>query len=405
MTGAVRKPVLAFSWEMFGPYHMDRLEAVGMLLGDRFDVVGLEIGSKSHTYAWEPSGQGRHFRKLTLFPGRSKDQVAWPRIYRALLRECLKLRPHAVFLCNYEDPDIFALAVTLRAMGRRLVAMQASKFDDKPRFLTRELGKTLFYAPYQAGLAGSRRTGDYLRLLGIPEERIFLGYDTLSLERIRGLAGVPPAPGGPAWAERHFTIVARFVPKKNLFRAIEAYDRYHALAGSQARPLHLCGSGPLEAELRADVARRGLGTQVIFRGFLQEKGVAEALGTTLALLLPSTEEQFGLVVNEALAMGLPVVLSDVCGARDLLVRQGVNGYVVEPDNPEGFARAMLALGRDEAEWRRLSEGTRIFQPVADAGHFAEAVEKALGSLHALPRALSAQTDRTTNLTTARRSEG
>ncbi|WP_431857246.1 glycosyltransferase family 4 protein [Azospirillum sp.] len=396
-----RKPTLVFSWEMFGPYHMDRLEAVGRRLGDRFDVVGLEIGSKSHTYAWDSTGQGRHFRKITLFPGRSKDQVAWPRIYAALLRACAELRPHAAFLCNYEDPDVFALAVTLRAMGRRLVAMQASKFDDKPRFLSRELGKALFYAPYQAGLAGSERTRDYLRLLGIPGERIFLGYDTLSLDRIRALAGAPPAPDGAPWAERHFTIIARFVPKKNLLRAVEAYALYRDLAGGSARPLHLCGSGPLEAELRAAVGRHGLGEHVIFRGFLQEKGIAETLGTTLALLLPSTEEQFGLVVNEALAMGLPVVLSDVCGARDLLVRQGVNGHVVEPDNPEGLARAMLSLSCDEAEWRRMSLAGRTFQPIADAGHFAEAVEKALASLNALPET----TPLPARLPAARRSEG
>lgn len=396
-----RKPALVFSWEMFGPYHMDRLEAVGRRLGDRFDVVGLEIGSKSHTYAWDSTGPGRHFRKLTLFPGRSKDQIAWPRVYAALLRACLTIRPHTAFLCNYEDPDIFALAVTLRAAGRRLVAMQASKFDDKPRLLARELGKALLYAPYQAGLAGSHRTRDYLRLLGIPAERIFLGYDTLSLERIRGLAGKPPAPDGTPWAERHFTIIARFVPKKNLLHAVDAYDLYRTLAGAQARPLHLCGSGPLEAELRAAVEQRGLRNRVIFRGFLQEQAIAAALGTTLALLLPSTEEQFGLVVNEALAMGLPVVLSDVCGARDLLVRQGVNGTVVEPDNPEGLARAMLTLSRDEAEWRRLSLATRAFQPIADTDHFAESVEKALRSLDALPQAEPLPADRTT----ARQSEG
>ena len=400
MTDA-KKPALVFSWEMFGPYHMDRLEAVGRRLGDRFDVVGLEIGSKSHTYAWDSTGQGRHFRKVTLFPGQSKDRIAWPRIYAALLRACVRIRPRAAFLCNYEDPDIFALAVSLRAMGRRLVAMQASKFDDKPRFLSRELGKALFYAPYQAGLAGSSRTRDYLRLLGIPGERIFLGYDTLSLDRIRRLAGTPPAPDGTPWAERHFTIIARFVAKKNLLRAIEAYDLYRGLAGTDARPLHLCGSGPLEPDLRAEVGRRGLTDRVIFRGFLQEKGIAETLGTTLALLLPSTEEQFGLVVNEALAMGLPVVLSDVCGARDILVRQGVNGYVVEPDNPEGFARAMLGLGRDEAEWRRLSLATRAFQPVADADHFADAVEKTLHSLNAMPRAASLPAD----LPAARQSGG
>lgn len=379
----VRKPALVFSWEMFGPYHMDRLEAVGRRLGHRYDVVGLEVGSKSHTYAWDSTGSGRNFRKITLFPGQSKADLSSWTVYRALLRECRKLDARHIFLCHYEDPDVFGLAVTMRLMGRKLIALNASKFDDKPRVLWREAVKTLFYGPYQAGIGGSHRTTDYFRFLGIPGDKVFIGYDTLSLDRIRRLSGMTPAPEGVPFADRHFTIIARFVAKKNLFRAIEAYDQYRRLAGEAARPLHLCGSGVLEQELRADVARRGLEDKIIFCGFLQEKGIAETLGSTLCLLLPSIEEQFGLVVNEALAMGVPTILSDVCGARDVLVRSGVNGHIVEPDNPEGLARHMLAVAGDEAEWRRLSLNGRQFCPLADSDFFAEAVEKSLVALGTL----------------------
>ena len=382
MTERPRKPALVFSWEMFGPYHMDRLEAVGQRLGHRYEVIGLEVGSKSHTYAWDSTGAGQNFRKITLFPGQSKADLSSWTVYRALLRECRKVNARHIFLCHYEDPDVFALAVTMRLMGRKLIALNASKFDDKPRVLWREAVKTLFYGPYQAGIGGSHRTIDYFRFLGIPGDKVFIGYDTLSLDRIQRLSGMAPAPDGVPFADRHFTIIARFVPKKNLFRAIEAYDQYRTLAGEAARPLHLCGSGALEQELRTEVARRGLNDHIIFRGFLQEKGIAETLGSTLCLLLPSVEEQFGLVVNEALAMGVPTILSDVCGARDVLIRSGVNGHIVEPDNPEGLARHMLSVAGDETEWRRLSLNGRQFRPLADATFFAEAVEKSLIALGA-----------------------
>ncbi|MCW2235854.1 glycosyltransferase family 4 protein [Azospirillum canadense] len=382
------KPALIFSWEMFGPYHMDRLEAVGRRLGHLYDVVGLEVGSKSHTYAWDSTGSGQNFRKVTLFPGRSKADIPSFQVYRALLRECRKANASHVFLCHYEDPDVFGLAVTMRLLGRKVVNMNASKFDDKPRVLWREALKGLLYKPYQAAIGGSHRTVDYYRFLGLPKDRLFIGYDTLSLDRVRRLSGMTPAPDGVPFAERHFTIIARFVPKKNLFRAVEAYDLYRRLAeaseGGAARPLHLCGSGPLEADLRAEVAKRGLEGHIIFRGFLQEKGIAETLGSTLCLLLPSLEEQFGLVVNEALAMGVPTILSDQCGARDVLIRSGLNGHIVEPDNPEGLARHMLSVAADEAEWRRLSLNGRPFQTLADASFFAESVEKALVSLGAQP---------------------
>jgi len=166
------------------------------------------------------------------------------------------------------------------------------------------------------------------------------------------------------------------VPKKNLFMTIEAYEQYQRAAGPAARPLHLCGTGELEAELMADVAARGL-TGVRFRGFLDAAGVATELGSTLALILASTEEQWGLVVNEALAMGVPILCSDNVGARDSLVRSAVNGYVFEPDNAQGLASFMTRLATDEAEWRRMAEAAITFSHKGDASQFASAVGKVL----------------------------
>ncbi|MGH7125246.1 MAG: glycosyltransferase, partial [Stellaceae bacterium] len=203
---------------------------------------------------------------------------------------------------------------------------------------------------------------------GLRPGRVALGYDSVSMERVRRLAGAPPAPGGAAHAERHFSIVARLVPKKNIAVALDAYARYCGAEGASARALHICGSGVLEPELRRQAQELGL-TRAVFHGFLQAPEIARVLASTLALILPSTEEQWGLVINEALAMGVPVLCSDNVGARDLLVRTAVNGFVFEPDNPEGLARLMQMLARDEAEWRRLAEGSLRLAPLADAANF------------------------------------
>jgi glycosyltransferase involved in cell wall biosynthesis len=76
-------------------------------------------------------------------------------------------------------------------------------------------------------------------------------------------------------------------------------------------------------------------------------------------------------------MGVPVLLSDNCGARDVLLRSAVNGYIVEPDNDAGLAHYMTLLDREPAEWQRLSRNCAAFVPVADASQFAGAVERAL----------------------------
>src|SRR5262249_42831205 len=146
--------------------------------------------------------------------------------------------------------------------------------------------------------------------------------------------------------ERHFTIIARLVEKKNHRLALQAYHSYVS-QNSNPRALVICGSGSLEAELKAQARSMSLGGLVSFTGFAQTAEVTRILATTLALILPSTQEQFGQVVLEAIAMRVPVLVSQACGARDELVRTGVNGFVFEPDNPEGLAWFMSVLANDE----------------------------------------------------------
>lgn len=362
--------VISILWDNFGPMHADRCDAVAEALGPEQAVIGIELFGRSDVYAWEPDA-GTRFRKVTIYRDRNWGNASsWGIVWRTLLL-CRRERVAHLFLCHYEHPPIFWIAIIARIMGIRPYAMGCSKFDDKERILWRELLKSIYYLPYHGAIGSGERSRDYLRFLGIHKNRIFTEYNTVSIDRIRRLAELVPAPEGLPHAERHFTIVARFVPKKNLAFALRAYAAYRRLSASP-RPLHLCGSGPQEKELRMLVDELGLGGSVEFRGFLQSDGIARVLGTSLALLLPSTEEQFGNVVIEAQAMGLPVILSDNCGARDRLIRSGVNGFVVEPDSVEGWAYFMDILSRDEHKWRQMAAASLERAPMGDTKQFAAA---------------------------------
>ena len=235
----------------------------------------------------------------------------------------------------------------------------------------------MLYLPYHGAMVGGRRTVEYLRFLGFRRRKVVEGYDTVDIARIRDLAASPPAPDGTSFSDRHFTVVARLVPKKNISLAISAYALYRVQAGGGVRPLVIVGYGPLEDTLR-DEAEQTEGVR--FEGFLQSDGVAGVLASSLAFILPSTEEQWGQVVNEALAMGVPVLCSDNVGARDSLIRTAVNGYVFEPDNAQGLAQLMLRIGADEDEWRRLAEACHDFAEAGDVSRFADATLALLGEM-------------------------
>jgi glycosyltransferase involved in cell wall biosynthesis len=251
--------------------------------------------------------------------------------------------------------------------------MNNSKFDDKVRYKLNELLKVSFLAPYRGALTSSTRAHDYLRFLGVPKKRIFFGYNTLSIARIQRLSGAPPAPEGNSFEERVFLIVTRFVSEKNLIQSLVAYKLYRDLV-AKPRSLHIVGYGALEGELRQHVDDMGLSNCVLFCGAMQTEGVAKKLAMSVALILFSCVEAFGNVVIEAQAMGLPVLISEVCGAWDNLVRTGVNGFVVEPNNAAGLAYFMSVLSEDRDLWEQMCRAALKSSQLGDVAEFARGVE-------------------------------
>ncbi len=358
-----------FVWENLGPYHYDRVAAVAAALPAESSVTAVQFFGRSTVYDWDRTGT-TPYAVATLRPERRSKRnldLIWP-----LLKTCMQGGKADVFLCHYNEIAVFIAAVALRLTGRRVYAMVESKFDDYPRRLRSDIFKPLVLWPYRGVIAASERTRSYLSYLGVPRERILLGYSTLSVDRIATLSGDPPAPDGAAFADRDFVIVARLVPKKNLGVALEAFALWLAQT-DRPRNLHICGSGPLEDALRTQAERLGIAERVIFHGFVQIDTVSRVLAHALCLVLTSTEEQFGLVVIEAQAVGLPVLITANAGACDDLVEPGINGFVLDPTNPASCAALMLILSEDEPTWRRFATAARAMRYRGDARHFVSSV--------------------------------
>jgi glycosyltransferase involved in cell wall biosynthesis len=361
---------IAFVWRQFGAYHMDRCEGVGAALGAERRVIGIEMATQSDTYAWGASGDGVHFTKVTLFAGANVDRLSGWLIFVGLLRRIRADDVDHLFLAGYEQPALFAIAAISRLLGTKVYIALDSKFDDKPRRMRTEWFKQILMLPYHGAFAAGTTTRDYLRFLGFRRRPIALGYDTVSLARLRAL--VPDVP--VAWGARSFLVVARFVLKKNLAIALHAFAAYRAATRGPVRKLRLCGSGPQEAELRALAETLGIAGDVDFIGFADQAAVALELSRALCLLLPSVEEQWGLVVNEALAFALPLVVSENVGARDLLVRSMENGFVLSPHDPAGWAHAMTILAEDRTCWERMHAASRARAHLGDVATFVAGVQ-------------------------------
>lgn len=372
-----RRRRIALVWSQFAAYHVDRCEAVAARLADRFDVDAVEVASTSFLYDWEPSGEVRGARKTTLFPKRAFESIPVVARFAALFR--VLIRCDVVFFgIGYNEPEIIALSWILPLFRVCVVMMSDSKFEDHDRTVGFEALKAAVLASYRSGIVAGSRQRAYFNFLGFRSRRLVPGYDSVGIARIRAQAGGIVLPQGRAFAERPFLFVGRFVPKKNLLTLIEAYAQYVRLAGAGVRRLVLVGDGPMRPEIEARLIALDIAGLVDLPGFLTSAGVSQAMSEALALFLVSKEEQWGLVVNEALALGLPLVVSRPVGAADILVRNLVNGYVVEPGSRDGIVQAMLRLSASEDEWRRMVGESHKRSWMADSARFADAVDVLVG---------------------------
>ena len=359
---------VAVMWENFGPSHHDRLCALAQA---GMAVTGIQLFPQSRIYDWETGGS-RNWHEVTLADGSGNPGAV--RIAARLVAAVNASGARHVFLCHYDLPGVFLASVWLRLTGRAVFTMADSKFDDGPRSWWRGPAKRLFLAPYHGAITASLRSRDYLRHFGIPAARIALGYDTLDIRRLRDSA---TADDEPEFSQRPFLVVARLIPEKNLAAAIDTFAAYRKAGGS--RILELIGDGPLRAALEQHGRELGVANWIIWRGNCSSADVLSAMRRSLCLLLPSLQETYGLVIIEALAAGLPVIVSRRAGAVDILVDDGVNGLVIDPENGAQLLSAMQRLDGDEALYQQAASAAFASAMRGDTRHFVNGVQTLAGT--------------------------
>lgn len=369
-----RTRTITLAWAQLSVEHLDRAAALAERLGSAAQVCAIGMAGSTRTYADTPPATCEvGARTVTLFPGQCYEDVpAWRRGL-ALLRQTWR----SDMICmgiGYDKLEALLVSWLLRLGGKRVVMLNDTKFEDRPRTPLGEIAKRLALSCYSAAIVAGARNLEYFRFLGFRRRPVLPGCDTIALDRIRANAAEAQAPAAAAYAQRHFVFVGRFVDVKNLTLLIEGYAAYAGQAGAAARRLVVAGSGPLEADLRARIDQHGIAHLVELRGFLTGAKLARCMADAAALVLSSYSETWGLVVNEAMALGIPAVISEACGARDTLVRNLINGVVFESGSAQALAAALAHVGGDERRWMDMVAETHRRAWLADTATFADAVE-------------------------------
>jgi glycosyltransferase involved in cell wall biosynthesis len=349
-------------WRNMGPYHVARTRAAHKRFADEgMDLVVVELAGSEVSRAWSRDREGLPFDVRTLSPETELDRHS-PALTNELLRVLKELEPEGIAAAGYDRPEMRAALRWCKAHGAASVLMSETKANDRRRSWIRR--QIISYWVRQAGaaLVSGTTSRAYLCHMGCDPGHVFMPYGVVDnayiAARVKEAANLA-APGGLRSGRFFLTCCRLLERRKNLTGLLDAYKTYRTETRGEPWDLVVCGEGPdrglLETYVRDEQVQG-----VHLEGHRQLDELVSYYAHAGCLVHPAAREAWGLVVNEAMAAGLPVLVSRLCGCCIDLVDHGGNGFIFDPHDAGGLAALMARMsGTDKIERAVMGERGRV----------------------------------------------
>jgi glycosyltransferase involved in cell wall biosynthesis len=345
MNEADKKHVVLI-WTKFLPYHLARIRYLHAHLEARgYRLTALEVASRDSLYPFPEAELSDTFNYVSIFPGASYRALNPLSIHRHLYKTIAGLHPDFAISPSTPFPSGMASIRYALTCGTHATIMDdAWEYSDRRGWIVRAM-KRQIHKNIDAAFVPAPSHAAYYENLGIPSDRQVYGVDVVdnsyfashakqarqSAQKLRERYSLP---------EKYFLFVGRLINRKGVDRLVAAYRLYKRHNPQGEWGLVIVGEGDQKDQLRI-LAKDEPG--MIFAGAKFGNELCIYYGLASALVLPSEVETWGLVVNEALASGLPVLVSKGCGCATTLVVEGENGWTFSPHNVEALSRRMEEL--------------------------------------------------------------
>lgn len=363
-----------------GSYHATRLQAAYKACQEKgWKLTAVQATDDTLDHPWGDFVSQLSMPIKTLLPVASQlydtRRDTFSSIAGKALKDCLnELQPDAVFLPGWSFSVARAGLQWCRSRNALSIVMSESKEDDASRFWWQEVIKSWIVKKNKAALVGGKPHKRYLIKLGMSPSAIFMGYNIVGNEifhpsKIKSLSTPCEKP--------YFLAINRFVPKKNLQFLISSYANYRQLVGDSAWDLVLCGDGELRPQIKEQIDELGLQNSIHLPGFLQQNEMLPYFAHAGCFIHTSIQEQWGLVVNEAMASGLPVLVSNRCGCFEDLVLEGINGFGFDPENQQELTQLMVKISSGEVDLAAMGQASFEYIQKFSPDYFAQGLMQAV----------------------------
>jgi glycosyltransferase involved in cell wall biosynthesis len=292
---------------------------------------------------------------------RSLDQVKFFERYIALLRAFHAFRPTVLNVTGYFDwAQIFLMAYA-RLRGVKVVLSSESSAMDHDRSAFKEIIKRWILSQAHVFFCFGKSSAHYLLKLGVKRPQIRVRHAAVIDEQMIR-KNFDDASLAIKKDKFSFVYVGRLAPEKNLELLVRAFVHVNPKTEDAHWRLLFVGEGPSRGSLETLAAGD---PNISFAGGHPWYKVPEWLAKADVLVLPSKSEPWGLVVNEAMVCGMPVIVSSKCGCVKDIVKNNRNGFTFAPKNQQDLENHLTFFIRNPDQVEKMgSESEKIIAPFA-----------------------------------------
>ena len=301
-------------------------------LGVEVDVVFTARSSNLRTASLQPAGE--KYRSHFLSNGSFESLPQTATALRAV-RAVQRCNPDVVIIGGYSYLATWSTLAWAKLRNMPVTLWFQSNQADHPQHIANDIVKRIFVRSCDAGHVYGQSSRAYLEYLGMNPASIMVKKATVDSDLFMKRRAAFHTDF------RRFVYVGRFSPEKNLLRLLDAF---RVVRNRNRAELVLIGYGPDEPLLRQKTQELDLSKSVAFPGPKTQDEVSQSLAESDCLVLPSLSEPWGLVANEALCTGIPVIVSNRCGCAPDLVSDNT-GWVFDAEDTGQLAEALATVCR------------------------------------------------------------
>ena len=268
-------------------------------------------------------------------------------------------RPDIVNLTGYYDFASWAVLFYCKISSIKTILSNESTADDHARNKVKEFLKSLIIKQFDGYFNFGTLSKNYLLGLGVQPEKMLVNRNCVDNETLKNryqncLPERIDRQKALNLASKNFIFVGRLINYKNILVFLEAFGIAQSKLLEENWGVIILGDGEQKEDLQQFVKEKNI-QHISFQKGVSWQQVPEYLALSNVLVLPSYSEPWGLVVNEAMACGLPVIVSEKCGCAIDLVKNGSNGFIFSPNNIEQLTTILLKFINQEVDLKQMGQ--------------------------------------------------